>query len=91
MLGNRLDDALRRLDRTLALQPSDADAKVLKTETLYRKNRFFKASEALAGLGPKAADKLRTYSTLNAAKLATFKGQTPYEFHSSGESTRIRS
>jgi hypothetical protein len=55
MIGNRLDEALRWLDRALALQPSDAGSKVLKAETPYRENRFFEASEALTGLEPEAA------------------------------------
>jgi hypothetical protein len=30
------------------------------------------------------------YPTLNTAKLASFKGQTPYEVHGNGEITRLK-
>jgi predicted aspartyl protease len=59
-------------------------------ETLYRKNDFFHAARALQGLGPEDATKLKNYSTLNVAKLESFRDDDPYKFeHDAGESTRL--
>jgi len=59
-------------------------------ETLYRRNDFFHAARALQGLGAEDAAKLRNYSTLNVAKLESFRDDDPYRFErDAGESTRL--
>src|ERR1700740_2498529 len=69
---------------------ADAEAKIMLAETLYRKNDFFHAARALQGLGPEDATKLKIYSTLNVAKLESFRDDDPYKFErDAGESTRL--
>src|SRR5215469_12189597 len=90
LLSNKLDDAESLLRRALDLKHGDSNAKIMLAEVLYRKNDFFHAARALQGLGPGEASKLRNYSTLNAAKLESFRDEDPYRFeHDAGESTRL--
>src|ERR1700720_721552 len=90
LLSNKLDDAEPWLRKALDLKHGDADAKIMLAETLYRKNDFFHAARALQGLGPEDAAKLKIYSTLNVAKLESFRDDDPYKFErDAGESTRL--
>jgi predicted aspartyl protease len=90
LLANRLDDAQRWLEAAIALQPGDADAKVMLAEAFYRRDDFQKAAAALRGVEV-GTNKLiiEQYPTLNVAKLESFKGQTPYE-HGDGQTTRLK-
>jgi len=91
LLSNRLDDAQKWLEKAITLQPGDADAKVMLAEVFYRRDDFQKAAASLNGVEV-SSNKLiiSQYPTLNVAKLESFKGQTPYELHSNGTSTRLK-
>jgi hypothetical protein len=91
LLSNRLDDAQKRLEKAIVLQPDDADAKVMLAQVFYRRDDFQKAAAALKGVDV-SSNKLVTqqYPTLNVAMLESFKGQTPYELHGTGTSTRLK-
>src|SRR5438552_11392411 len=91
LLSNRLDDAQKWLEKAITLQPSDADAKVMLAEVFYRRADFQKAATALNGVDV-SSNKLiiEQYPCLNVAKLESFKGQTPYELHGNGTSTRLK-
>jgi hypothetical protein len=91
LLSNRLDDAQKWLEKTITLQPGDADAKVMLAQVFYRRDDFQKAAASLNGVDV-SSNKLVTqqYPTLNVAKLESFKGQTPYELHGNGTSTRLK-
>jgi predicted aspartyl protease len=91
LLANRLDDAQRWLEAAIALQPGDDDAKVMLAETFYRRDDFQKAAAVLRGVEV-GSNKLiiEQYPTLNVAKLESFKGQTPYEVHGDGQTTRLK-
>lgn len=90
LLANRLDDAQRWFEAAIALQPGD-DAKVMLAETFYRRDDFLKAASALDGVDV-GANRLiiEQYPTLNVAKLESFRGQTPYELHGEGRTTRLK-
>jgi predicted Zn-dependent protease len=77
LLSNRLDDAQKWLEEAIALQPGDADAKVMLAEAFYRRDDFQKAAASLNGVKV-STNKLITsqYPTLNIAKLESFKDQT---------------
>jgi predicted aspartyl protease len=91
LLSNKLDEALDWLRRALALDPSDTDAPILLAEAYYRRDDFQKAAAALNGIDV-ATNKLiiEQYPTLNIAKLESFKGQTPYELHGDGDTSRLK-
>ena len=91
LLANRLDDAERWFEAAIALQPGDDDAKVMLAEALYRRDDFQKAAAALGGVEV-GTNRLiiEQYPTLNVAKLESFKGQTPYEVHGDGQTTRLK-
>jgi tetratricopeptide (TPR) repeat protein len=90
LLSNKLDDAELWLRKALDLKHGNADAKIMLAEALYRKNDFFHAARELNGLGPQDAAKLANYSTLNAAKLESFRDDDPYKLDkAAGESTRL--
>jgi predicted aspartyl protease len=91
LLSNRLDDAQKWLEEAIALQPGDADAKVMLAEAFYRRDDFQQAAASLNGVEV-STNKLITsqYPTLNIAKLETFKDQTPYEVHGDGQTTRVK-
>ena len=91
LLANRLDDAQKWLEAAIALQPGDNDAKVMLAEAFYRRDDFQKAAAALSGVEV-GTNKLiiKQYPTLNVAKLESFKGQTPYEVHRDGQTTRLK-
>ena len=90
LLENKLVDAETWLHKALELKHNDADAKIMLAEALYRKNDFFHAARAMAGLGPQDAAKLANYSTLNQAKLESFHDDDPYKLEKvAGESTRL--
>src|SRR6476659_6637676 len=91
LLANRLDDAQRWLEAAIALHPDDDDAKVMLAETFYRRDDFQTAAAALRGVEV-GSNRLiiEQYPTLNVAKLESFRGQTPYEVHGDGQTTRIK-
>src|SRR6184192_3883834 len=91
LLSNRLDDAQKWLEKAIILQPDDADPKVMLAEVFYRRADFQKAAASLSGVDV-SSNKLiiSQYPTLNVAKLESFKGQTPYEVHGNGTSTRLK-
>ena len=91
LLSNRLDDAQKWLEKAIALQPDDADAKVMLAEVFYRRDDFQKAAASLNGVDV-SSNKLivSQYPTLNVAKLESFKGQTPYEVQGDGQTTRLK-
>jgi predicted aspartyl protease len=91
LLSNRLDDAQKWLEKAITLQPGDADAKVMLAAVFYRRDDFQKAAASLNGVEV-SSNKLiiSQYPTLNVAKLQSFKGQTPYELHANGTSTRLK-
>lgn len=91
MLSNRLDDAQKWLEQAILLRPGEADAKVMLAEAFYRRNDFERAAAALNGVDV-SSNKLiiSQYPTLNVAKLESFKGQTPYEVHGAGTTTRLK-
>jgi predicted aspartyl protease len=91
LLANRLDDAQRWFEAAIALRPGDDDAKIMLAETFYRRDDFQKAAAALQGVEV-ATNRLiiEQYPTLNVAKLESFKGQTPYEVHGDGQTTRLK-
>jgi hypothetical protein len=91
LLSNRLDDAQKWLEEALELQPGDADAKVMLAEAFYRRDDFQKAASALSGVEVSTNTLIiEQYPTLNVAKLESFKGQTPYELHGDGQTTRLK-
>ncbi len=91
LLSNGLDDAQKWLEKAITLQPGEADAKVMLAEVFYRRDDFQKAAASLNGVDV-SSNKLivEQYPTLNVAKLESFKGQTPYELHGNGTSTRLK-
>jgi hypothetical protein len=91
LLSNRLHDAQKWLEQAVALQPDDADAKVMLAEAFYRRDDFQKAAASLNGVEA-SSNKLiiSQYPTLNVAKLESFKGQTPYQMQGAGEETRLK-
>jgi hypothetical protein len=91
LLSNRLDDAQKWLEQAILLWPGEADAKVMLAEAFYRRNDFERAAAALYGVDV-SSNKLiiSQYPTLNVAKLESFKGQTPYEVHGAGTTTRLK-
>src|SRR5438067_7130918 len=91
LLSNRLDDAQKWLEKAITLQPGDADPKVMLAEVFYRRDDFQKAAASLSGVDV-SSNKLiiSQYTTLNVAKLESFKSQTPYELQGNGTSTRLK-
>jgi predicted aspartyl protease len=91
LLSNYLVDAQKWLEQALRIAPSATDARVLLAEVFYRADEFQQAVAALNGVDV-STNKLviEQYPTLNVAKLASFKGQTPYELHGEGEVTRLK-
>ena len=91
LLSNKLDDAQKLLEKAIALEPGDADAKVMLAEVFYRRDDFQKAVTALRGLDLSNNKLIRDqYPTLNIATLESFNGQTPYELEGNGTSTRVK-
>jgi Aspartyl protease/Tetratricopeptide repeat len=91
LLSNRLDDAQKWLEEAIALQPGDDDAKVMLAEAFYRRDDFQKAAASLNGVEANTNKLIiAQYPTLNVAKLESFKGQTPYELHGDGQTTRLK-
>jgi len=91
LLSNRLDEAQKWLETALALQPGNADAKIMLAEAFYRRDEFQKAATALNGIDVSSNKLIREqYPTLNVAMFESFKGQTPYELKGNGTSTRVK-
>lgn len=89
LLGNQLDEAQKWLEKALAVNPGEVEAKIMLAEVFYRRNDFPRAAAALEGVSPDA-DGLKSYSTLNRTKLESFKGQVAYELHGDGEITQLK-
>ncbi len=91
LLSNKLDEAQDWLTRALSLDPGDTSAKIMLAEAFYRRDDFQKAAASLSGVDV-STNKLiiEQYPTLNVAKLESFKGQTPYEVHGDGQTTRLK-
>src|SRR6266568_1339689 len=91
LLSNRLDEAQKWLEKAKTLQPKETDAKVMLAEVFYRRDDFQKAAASLSGVDV-SSNKLviEQYPTLNVSMLESFKGQTPYELHGNGTSTRLK-
>ena len=91
LLANRLSDAETWLQKAHALRPTETDPRVMLAEVYYRQDEFGKAAAALDGIDVSTNQLILTqYPTLNVPKLRSFSGQTPYEVHGSGQSTRIK-
>jgi len=91
LLSNRLDEAQKWLETALALQPENADAKIILAEAFYRRDEFQKAASALNGIDVSSNKLIREqYPTLNVAMFESFKGQTLYELKGNGTSTRVK-
>ncbi|HZS18208.1 MAG TPA: aspartyl protease family protein [Candidatus Udaeobacter sp.] len=91
LLSNNLDDAQKWFEKPIALNPNDADPKVMLAAALYRRDDFQKAAAALNGVDVNSNKLVREqYPTLNVATLQSFKGQTPYELKDNGTSTRVK-
>lgn len=91
LLSNRLTEAEKLLQKALTLQPDATDPKVWLAETYYREDNFEKAADVLNGIDVSSNQLIISqYPTLNKAKLASFKGQTPYEVQGKGEITRLK-
>jgi hypothetical protein len=91
LLSNQLEDAQKWLERVIALQPDNADGKVMLAEAFYRRDDFEKAAASLNGVEVSSNKLLISqYPTLNVAKLESFKGQTPYEVQGDGQTTRLK-
>src|SRR3954467_11692804 len=91
LLSNRLDDAQKWLEKAGALQPGKTDATGMLGEAFYRRDDFPKAAAALNGVDVSSNKLIREqYPTLNVAMFESFKGQTPYELHANGASTRVK-
>jgi hypothetical protein len=91
LLSNQLGDAQKWFEMALAFQPDADDAKVMLSETFYRRDDFQKAADSLEGVDV-ATNKLiiSQYPTLNVAKLESFKGQTPYDTQGVGQTIRLK-
>ena len=91
LLSNHLDVAKNWLEKAIALRPGDSDPKVMLAEAYYRRDDFEKAAASLTGVDVSANRLIVSqYPTLNVAKLRSFQGQTPYEVHGDGQSTRLK-
>jgi predicted aspartyl protease len=91
LLSNRLDDAQKWLEKAIALKPNDNDPKVMLAEVFYRGDNFQKSAASLKGVDVSSNKLIREqYPTLNVAMLESFKGQTPYELHGDGTTTRVK-
>src|SRR4249920_2118317 len=91
LLSDRLNDAQKWLEKAIALKPNDTDPKVMLAQAFYRRDDFPKAAAALNGVDVSSNKLIREqYPTLNVAMLESFKGQTPYELHGNGTSTRLK-
>jgi len=91
LLSNRLDDAQKWLEKAIALNPNEADPKVMLAQVLYRRDDFQKATAALKGIDVSNNKLFREqYSTMNVAMFESFKGQTPYELRGDGSSIRVK-
>ncbi len=91
LLSNRLDDAQKWLEKAITMKPDGTDAKIMLAEAFYRRDDFQKGATALNGVDV-SSNKLviEQYPTLNVAMFESFKGQTPYELHGNGTSTRVK-
>jgi Aspartyl protease/Tetratricopeptide repeat len=91
LLSNRLDDAQKWFEKAMSIRSNDTDAKVMLAEAFYRRDDFQKAAASLSGVDVRSNKLIiEQYPTLNVAMLKSFKGQTPYELHGDGTSTRVK-
>ncbi len=80
LLGNRLDQAQKRLARAVELMPEEKSAKSLLGEVYYRRDDFERAAPLFAAAGREAKSK----------KLASFKGRVPYRIEGDAQITRLK-
>jgi predicted aspartyl protease len=80
LLSNSFDQAQKWLEKALQLRLDSREAKVLLAEVFYRQDHFQKAAPLLRAAGQAA----------KAKKLASFKGQTPYQIRGRGEKTSVK-
>ncbi len=91
LLSNRLNDAESWLKKAIGLRPGEADPKIMLAEVYYRRDDFEKAAASLDGVDVSTNPLIVSqYPTLNIAKLRSFKGQTPYQLHGDGQTTRLK-
>jgi len=91
LLSNRLGEAQKWLEKAMALQPENADPKIMLAEAFYQRDDFQRAAAALKGVNVSSSKMIREqYPALNVAMLESFKGQTPYELEGNGTSTRVK-
>ena len=91
LLSNRLDDAQKWFEKAMSVRSNDTDAKVMLAEAFYRRDDFQKAAASLSGVDVRSNKLIiEQYPTLNVAMLKSFKGQTPYDLHGNGTSTRVK-
>ncbi len=91
LLADRLVEARGWFAKAIVLNPRDADAKVMLAEALYRADDFQAAAAALAGVDVPNNELVKSqYPTLNVAKMASFKGRTPYAIAGEGAVARLK-
>ncbi len=90
LLGNHLDTAQKWLERSLALKPDDANAKVMLANVFYRRDDLLKAGDILEKLGPNDQAAAADFKMLTVPKLESFRGLTAYELHGTGQSTTLK-
>ena len=92
LLSNQLGDAQKWLKEAIALQPGDADAKIMLAEVVFIAATTSNRQRLRVNGIEVSTNKLiiSQYPTLNVAKLESFKGQTPYEVRGDGQITRLK-
>lgn len=90
LLSNRFPEAEKWLKKALEIRADDAVAKTLLAETYYRQDDFEHAAEMLKTPGTGENPGRTHFSSLDYEKLASFKGQTPYQLSGSGEAVRLK-
>jgi len=80
LLGNRLADAKRHLERAIELRPDDKRRKSLLAEVYYRQDDFAKAAQLERDRG----------AGVMADQLESFTGTTPYEILGDAEMTSVK-
>jgi Aspartyl protease/Tetratricopeptide repeat len=90
LLANRLHDAESWLQKSLALQSDDAQAKTYLAEAYYRQDDFARAAEYLKTPGNGEFPGRAHFSSLNYEKLASFHGLIPYQISGSGDEVHLK-
>jgi len=90
LLGNQLQTAQSWLEKAIATKPTDSEAKVMLAQVYYRKDQLVKAGDLLNQIGPSYQGLVANYKMMNAPKLESFQGLTPYQLKGSGQSTVLK-